>query len=288
MQWCHKMSMRRLSWLWKEGALRSKFKWRKVMKRFFYWVLPKAQELRLNTAGDSSLISTRRFNVLLKWKLQHSLASIALTEGINWRPLTEVQTILIANKTRFWEWQADGEWGKVKEDPKVKLHEAAEPVDQRQNLGICFVHELDCTADPPSQERRCFPEHLILCSSEQSGCPTQIFTLFTIFLSTWQLPPALVLCSGSPLLPFFFQLPSYSLIICAGWPDQSWHCHSPSQSLTQSFLLPAFCSLPPTGLKLLTKKKQKKIFSLHLECGHWVCQLLSLRILLLIFFLLPH
>lgn len=116
----------------------------------------------------------------------------------------------------------------------------------------------------------------------------QIFTLFTIFLSTWQLPPALVLCSGSPLLPFFFQLPSYSLIICAGWPDQSWHCHSPSQSLTQSFLLPAFCSLPPTGLKLLTKKKQKKIFSLHLECGHWVCQLLSLRILLLIFFLLPH
>lgn len=177
-----------------------------------------------------------------------------------------------------------------KEGPKVKLHEAAEPVDQRQNLGICFAHELDCTADPPSQERRCFPEHLILCSSEQTGCPTQIFTLFTIFLSTWQPPPALGLCSGSPLLPFFFQLPSYSLIICAGWPDQSWHCHSPSQSLTQSFLLPAFCSLPPTGLKLLTKKQKnpKKILSLNLECGHWVCQLLSLRILLLIFFLLPH
>lgn len=288
MQWCHKMSMRRLSWLWKEGALRSKFKWRKVMKRFFYWVLPKAQELRLNTAGDSSLISTRRcFNVLLKWKLQHSLASIALTEGINWRPLTEVQKILIANKTRFWEWQADGEWGKVKEDPKVKLHEAAEPVDQRQNLGICFVHELDCTADPPSQERRCFPEHLILCSSEQSGCPTQIFTLFTIFLSTWQLPPALVLCSGSPLLPFFFQLPSYSLIIC-GLTRPKLTLSQPISVTHSIFSSPRFLFSPSHRPQAPNKKNQKKIFSLHLECGHWVCQLLSLRILLLIFFLLPH
>lgn len=76
------------------------------------------------------------------------------------------------------------------------------------------------------------------------------FFFFTMSLSTWQPPPALVLCSGAPLLPFFSQLPSYSLIICAGWPDQSWHCHSPSQSLTQSFLLPAFCSLPPTSPKL--------------------------------------
>lgn len=260
MQWCHKMSMRRLSWLWKEGALRSKFKWRKVMKRFFYWVLPKAQELRLNTAGDSSLISTRRcFNVLLKWKLQHSLASIALTEGINWRPLTEVQKILIANKTRFGEWQADGEWGKVKEDPKVKLHEAAEPVDQRQNLGICFVHELDCTADPPSQERRCFPEHLILCSSEQSGCPTQIFTLFTIFLSTWQLPPALVLCSGSPLLPFFFQLPSYSLIIY-GLTRPKLTLSQPISVTHSIFSSPRFLFSPSHRPQAPNKKKPKKDF----------------------------
>lgn len=64
-----------------------------------------------------------------------------------------------------------------------------------------------------------------------------------------------------------------------GWPDQSWHCHSPSQSLAQSFLLPSFCSLPPTSLKL-----QQKIFSLNLETSHWICQLLSLRIFLLIFF----
>lgn len=92
--------------------------------------------------------------------------------------------------------------------------------------------------------------------------------------STWQPPPALVPCSSPPLLPFFFQLPSYSLIIRAGGPDQSWHCHSPSQSLAQSFLLPDFCSLPSTSLKL-----QQKNF----ETGHWICQLLSLRIFLLIY-----
>lgn len=177
-----------------------------------------------------------------------------------------------------------------KEGPKVKLHEAAEPVDQRQNLGICFAHELDCTADPPSQETRCFPERLILCSSEQTGCPTQIFTLFYNILIHLAAPS----CSGFVLWlsPPAFLLPA-SLIFThhlCGLTRPKLTLSQPISVTHSIFSSPRVLFSPSHRPEAPNKKKrkQKKILSLNLECGHWVCQLLSLRILLLIFFLLPH
>lgn len=125
-----------------------------------------------------------------------------------------------------------------------------------------------------------------ICAETQISSPAQIFQIEIRgpqTVSTYHLEKPLLLLLRAPTLPSRLsssELPSYSPIIRAGGPDQSWHCHSPSQSLAQSFLLPEFCSLPPTSLKLPTKD----FFSLNLETGHWICQLLSLRIFLLIFF----
>lgn len=113
---------------------------------------------------------------------------------------------------------------------------------------------------------------------------------FSLFLQySYPLGSSLLLWFCAPALPSCLSSSSFPHIHSSSVRADQTKADIVTAHLSHSiFSSPRFLFSPSHRPQAPNKKNQKKIFSLHLECGHWVCQLLSLRILLLIFFLLPH